>query len=161
MWYRRTLRTDMKKYSAFILAFLAVAVCTWVSCNKDNQKDIDQSLIEDYLENHGLTAESTSSGLHYIIIEPGNNEHPSASSTIDFIYTGKFLNDQVFDSSEGLVVTYPLNGLIEGFKEGIPLLGKGGRAKLLVPSHLGYGENPPSGIPLNAVLVFDVELVDF
>ena len=161
MWYRYTFRTGMKNFSGFIIAFLAVAVCTWVSCNKDDQKDIDQSLIEDYLENHGLTAESTSSGLHYIINNPGNSEHPISSSTIDFIYTGRFLNDQIFDSSEGLVVTYPLNGLIEGFQEGIPLLGKGGSAKLLVPSHLGYGENPPSGIPLNAVLVFDVELVYF
>ena len=151
----------MKKYPVLNLAFIAVAVSTFLACDKDNQKDIDRSLIEDYLENHSLIAESTSSGLHYIIVEPGNSERPASNSTIDFIYTGRFLNDQIFDTSEGLVVTYPLNGLIEGFKEGIPLIGKGGKIKLLVPSHLGYGDNPPQGIPSNAVLVFDVELVDF
>ena len=133
-------------------------------CSKDdNQRDIDAALIREYLEANNLDAQSTDSGLHYIIEEPGNNERPNISSTVRVIYTGRLLDGFQFDSSEGNVREFELARLIPGWQEGIPLFGKGGKGILIIPSHLGYGSTviPGSGIPPNSVLVFDMELVDF
>jgi FKBP-type peptidyl-prolyl cis-trans isomerase FkpA len=72
-------------------------------------------------------------------------------------YTGYFMDGKVFDES---VSTFSLRGVIAGWREGIPLFGKGGKGKLLIPSRLGYGSNPPPGIPKDAVLLFDIHLID-
>ena len=133
-------------------------------CGKDdNQREIDAGLIRDYIEANNLDAQSTESGLHYVIEEPGNNEHPDLSSTVRVIYTGRLLDGFQFDSSGGNVREFKLAQLIPGWQEGIPLFGKGGKGILIIPSHLGYGSTiiPGSGIPPNSVLVFDMELVDF
>jgi FKBP-type peptidyl-prolyl cis-trans isomerase len=68
-----------------------------------------------------------------------------------------------FDSSRdgGLPFKSSLGGLIEGWKEGIPYFGKGGKGKLLLPGSLGYGSSGSGSIPGNAVTIFDIELIDF
>ncbi|MDX1407827.1 MAG: FKBP-type peptidyl-prolyl cis-trans isomerase [Saprospiraceae bacterium] len=138
-----------------------LVVTLFLACGKDdNQREIDAHVIADWISERGLTAESTASGLHYLIDEPGNNEHPDVSSTIHIIYAGRLLDGFEFDASNG-VVEFPLNALIQGWQEGIPLFGKGGSGTLIIPSHLGYGSAPRTGIPPNSVLVFDIELVDF
>jgi len=62
---------------------------------------------------------------------------------------------------EGSLNDYSLSHLILGWQEGIQFIGKGGKIKLILPSVLGYGHNPPSGVRADAVLVFDIELKDF
>jgi FKBP-type peptidyl-prolyl cis-trans isomerase len=127
---------------------------------EDNLKDI-----EEYLTDNNLTAQSTSSGLHYIIDNPGSSDHPTLQNVVTVHYHGYLSNGDVFDSSidRGTPAEFPLTGVIQGWREGIPLFGKGGSGQLFIPSHLAYGENPPNGssIPKNAVLIFDVELIDF
>ncbi len=108
---------------------------------------------------NNLQAEKTSSGLYYIITLPGNNEHPSSSDNVHISYTGSLLNGNIFDSNPS--ATFPLGQLIEGMKEGIALLGKGGVATFFIPSELGYGGNSKPGIPANSVLIFDVTLIGF
>jgi FKBP-type peptidyl-prolyl cis-trans isomerase FkpA len=141
------------------LLFLFLLLLTFSSCTKDRQDDLDQALIDDYLANNGLTAQSTSSGLHYIILSEGNSERPDLSSTVIISYTGTLLNGSEFDSSP--YSTFNLNSLIEGWKEGIPYIGKGGQIILIVPSKLGYGEESLPDIPANSVLVFHIQLFDF
>lgn len=121
--------------------------------------ETDQELIEAYLQDNNLVAESTSSGLHYIIHAPGNNEFPDQDDHIRISYEGRLLNGNVFDESPD--ATFRLGDLIEGWREGIPLIGKGGSITLIIPSHLGYGDNAYPGIPANSVLVFDIVLFDF
>jgi len=121
----------------------------------DNEREI-----ENYLVGTNETATKTATGLHYIIEQEGDGEHPTIADDVTVTYTGYFTNGEVFDMSTD-PITFPLSGVIEGWQEGIPLLSRGGAGKLLIPSHLGYGGNPPNGIPENAVLVFDVELIDF
>jgi FKBP-type peptidyl-prolyl cis-trans isomerase FkpA len=124
------------------------------------QSDIEK--IKDYLNDRNLTAESTASGLHYIITAPGSGGHPSSSSTVTVNYTGKLLKDEkVFDQTNGTPATFPLQNLIEGWQEGIPLLQKGGKAMFFIPSALGYGPYGKGDIPANAPLIFDIELVGF
>ncbi|MFZ1677954.1 MAG: FKBP-type peptidyl-prolyl cis-trans isomerase [Saprospiraceae bacterium] len=137
-----------------------LSLCTFVlSCNKDDQGAQDEMLIKTYLTDNNLQAEKTSSGLYYIITLPGNTEHPSSSDNVHISYTGSLLNGNVFDSNPS--ATFPLGNLIEGMKEGISLLGKGGVATFYIPSGLGYGESPRQGIPANSVLIFDVTLIGF
>ena len=139
---------------------LAFSLITLWSCGKDEPSiDSTKQLIRDYIADNGLQADSTASGLFYVIEEPGNNEHPTIHDNVTIAYTGKLLNGHVFDSD--LSATFPLSGLIDGWKEGIPLFGKGGKGKLIIPPHLGYGNQQKGDIPANSVLVFDIQLFGF
>ena len=124
------------------------------------QKDIGK--IEDYLAKNNLTAESTASGLHYIITKEGTGGNPSLSSTVTVNYVGKLLkNENIFDQTNGSPATFPLKNLIQGWQEGIPLLKKGGKGTFFIPSALGYGPYGSGDIPANAPLIFEIELVNF
>ena len=145
------------KYSLWIC--LLLAAITLPGCDKEDQRAIDEALIQDFIEEHNLVTQTTPSGLHYIIDLPGSSEHPTINNNITFSYLGFLLNGDIFDLGDN--VTYPLSGLIEGFQEGIPLFGKGGGGTLIIPSHLAYGASPQPGIPANSVIVFEVSLIDF
>ena len=120
----------------------------------------DTEVIKEYLIDNNLTAEETSSGLHYIIEEPGiGDSNPTINSTVTVAYSGYFTNGQVFDSSDS--ISFPLSNVIPGWQEGIPLFKKQGSGKLLIPSILGYGSTGSGPIPGNTVLIFDIELKDF
>ncbi len=106
--------------------------------------------------------QTTPSGLYYVVVQPGTGDFPKPTDTVTVNYTGKLTNGTVFDSSEGRgPATFPLNGVIPGWTEGLQKINKGGKLKLYIPSALGYGEqgSPPT-IPGNATLEFDVELVE-
>ncbi len=107
-------------------------------------------------------AKTTESGLTYGIEAEGEGEHPTATDAVKVNYTGRHLNGEVFDSTDcGTPVTLNLQGVVPGFREGIMLLGKTGRATLYIPGKLAYGINgqPAAGIGPNEMLVFDVELL--
>ena len=153
-----------KKLATKLLLLFCVAVLI-IQCNKEDM-DIDkqnQQEIEDYIQENSLNALSTASGLYYVIEEPGSDDKPSLTDQVTVHYEGYLTNGQVFDSSyaRNMPSTFPLNGVIEGWQEGIPLFGKNGKGILLIPSKLGYGAFPPPGIPANAVLIFNVEVIDF
>jgi FKBP-type peptidyl-prolyl cis-trans isomerase len=106
----------------------------------------------------------TASGLEYIEVEAGTGEQAAAGKTVSVHYTGKFQDGKVFDSSvsRGEPIKFPLGAgrVIKGWDEGIALMKVGGKAQLVIPPHLAYGESGAGGvIPPNATLVFDVELV--
>ena len=150
------------RYLLFVFATLL-----FLSCEKgltdEQQLQADIKKIKDYLADHNLTAQSTASGLHYIITTPGTGGHPTLTSMVSVNYIGKLLkNENVFDQTTGTPRTFLLENLIEGWKEGIPLLQRGGKGTFFVPSALGYGPNGSGGdIPANAPLIFEIELVDF
>ncbi len=150
---------------------LSLSFILLLGCNKDDDSSLSaeeihrQNLetIQDYLDSEALTAQSTPSGLHYIIDEPGSGEErPSISSVVEVMYSGYFTNKSVFDAtSDGQTVEFALANVIQGWQEGLQLFKKGGSGTLLLPSSLGYGAFPPPGIPPNTVLIFDVTLVNF
>jgi peptidylprolyl isomerase len=106
----------------------------------------------------------TQSGLEYIEVEAGTGAQAEAGKTVSVHYTGKFQDGSVFDSSvsrgEPIEFKLGVGQVIKGWDEGIALMKVGGKAQLIIPPTLGYGEKGAGGvIPPNATLVFDVELV--
>ncbi len=103
------------------------------------------------------------SGLQYKVIKSGNGPTPGPNDTVKAHYKGTLLDGSVFDSSydRGEPATFPVNGVIPGWTEALQLMKVGDKWQLFIPSKLGYGETGAGGdIGPNAVLVFDVELLD-
>ena len=125
---------------------------------KDYREENEQE-IKDYIAKNDLTAVRTDSGLYYIIDEPGTGKQPTATSSVTVAYTGSFTSGKTFDQSTSAGATFPLNRVIQGWTEVIPLFKEGGSGTLLIPSHLGYGSTSIPGIPAGSVLIFDVKLI--
>ncbi|MBK8556430.1 MAG: FKBP-type peptidyl-prolyl cis-trans isomerase [Lewinellaceae bacterium] len=135
------------------------------SCKKElsaeEQLVIDIEKINQYLSDNNLMAQSTDSGLHYIITEEGSGGHPTLQSTVTVRYKGYFLDGLIFNDSGTQTITFKLSDLITGWQEGIPLLQKGGKGTFLLPSALAYGTAGKGSIGPNTVLIFEIELVNF
>lgn len=142
------------------------------------QLEKDDAIIKEYLEKNKLNAKKTASGLYYIIETEGTGENPKIGQTIAVNYKGQLLSGKVFDTSikaesekaglkqpgrtfEPLKFPVGQQQVIKGWDEGLMLFKKGGKGTLIIPSPLAYGERGAGAdIPANAVLRFDVELVD-
>ena len=142
---------------------VAVLLLFASSCTKENkQPEIDDQIIQKYLVDNQLDATRVGSGLYIITTKEGSGDSPTISNTVEVKYTGMLLNGRVFDQTDpDKTFTYELSGLILGWQIGIPLMKKGGKATLIVPSSLGYGKVQIGPIPANSVLIFDIELIDF
>jgi FKBP-type peptidyl-prolyl cis-trans isomerase len=103
----------------------------------------------------------TASGLQYKIVKEGGDK-PKASDAVTVHYRGKLIDGTEFDSSykRNEPTSFPLEGVIPGWTEGLQLVGKGGKAELYIPAELAYGKNAPPAIGPDQVLVFEVELID-
>jgi FKBP-type peptidyl-prolyl cis-trans isomerase FkpA len=108
-------------------------------------------------------AEKTASGLVYTALKPGTGASPKATDTVKVHYRGTLTNGTEFDSSykRGEPVEFPLNGVIPCWTEGVQKMKIGGKARLVCPSDIAYGDQgrPPT-IPGGATLVFEVELLE-
>ncbi len=120
---------------------------------------------EGYLEKAAKEtgAVKTASGLVFIPVKEGTGASPTAASTVKVNYEGKLVDGKVFDASakHGGPATFPLNGVIPCWTEGMQKLKVGGKARLICPSALAYGDRGAGGeIPPGATLDFEVELVE-
>lgn len=132
------------------------------SCDKETQSEIDEKLIQDYLAQHeDISALRHGSGLYYQVSKDGDlYNRPTAYSVVSVRYKGWLSNDSLFTDSKGGIQSMELSGLVTGWQYGLPLIGKGGKIKLIMPSALGYGTVAQEGIPANSITIFDVELVN-
>ena len=164
----------MKRFRMRHLLFIGAAMMMafFAACSKDNteaydplpqfNKDVDS--IKAYLKAKNLTAiQDTVSGIFYNISAPGNGVDTVKYSTtkVKVLYTGKLLNDVVFDATTGTTTReFTAGGVIVGWQFALTRITKGGKIRVYLPSYYGYGRQAQSGIPANSPLIFDIELVD-
>jgi len=105
---------------------------------------------------------TTASGLQYEVLEATIGQKPKATDTVRVHYEGTLIDGTVFDSSykRGESISFPLNGVIKGWTEGLQLMSVGSKYKLFIPYQLAYGEHGAgASIPPYAALIFTVELL--
>lgn len=103
------------------------------------------------------------SGLQYMVFTEGSGRKPKATDSVKCHYEGTLIDGTVFDSSyrRGEAATFPLNGVISGWTEGVQLMAEGAKYRFFIPYKLAYGERGAGqSIPPYAALVFDVELIE-
>jgi len=134
------------------------------SCKKfdaEEQANVDDSTILKFISDKGIVAQKHTSGVYYQILGTGaGNLAYTSNTTVSTKYTGRLLNGTVFDGTTSQPISFKLGQVIAGWQVGIPLIQKGGKIRLLIPSALAYGPDGQGPIPANAVLDFDIELID-
>ena len=107
--------------------------------------------------------QTTSSGLQYKVLQPGSGTPPKRTDTVSVNYTGRLLDGTEFDGTDkhgGQPASFPLNGVIPCWTEGLQQMEVGGKAKLYCPPNTAYGDAQAGPIPPGSLLVFDVELLE-
>ncbi|WP_067863090.1 FKBP-type peptidyl-prolyl cis-trans isomerase [Neptuniibacter marinus] len=118
-----------------------------------------------YLAENGKkkAVKTTKSGLQYEELTAGKGKKPTAEDIVKVHYRGTLIDGTEFDSSYARKepVSFPLNGVIPGWTEGLQLIKEGGKARLVIPSELAYGPGGMGGaIGPNETLIFEVELLE-
>lgn len=118
---------------------------------------------EKFLEQNRLRAgvTTTASGLQYEVLRDATGEKPGPTDSVTCHYRGTFLDGKTFDNSYDRIepITFPLNGVIPGWTEGLQLMSVGSKYKFFIPYKLGYGEFDMMSIPGGSTLIFEVELL--
>lgn len=150
-----------------ILIFSFVIMVGLSSCLKgDNfdpevQAEKDEAIIVKFLADKNISAVRHSSGVYYQILVPGDgNFSYNANTQVSAKYIGRLLTGAVFDQTSTEALTFKLGDVIMGWQIGVPLIKKGGKIRLFIPSGYGYGQQGQGPIPSNSVLDFDIELVN-
>ena len=100
---------------------------------------------------------TTDSGLQHKTLKEGDGPSPAATDTVTVNYKGTLIDGTEFDSGNG--ISFPLNGVIKGWTEGLQLMKVGGSTRFFIPSDLAYGPSGPPNIGPNSTLIFDVDLI--
>ena len=149
----------------FVIAGNQSLDCTINLYDVNNSLDFEDVFVKKYIQTNNLTGlTKTSTGLYYQIITPGTGIAPiTLSSTITAISKGKLTNGTVFDQNDSSkpIVGVLGSSFIPGWQEGLPLIKKGGKIRLIIPPSLGYGtKGNGAKIPPNSILDFDVEVTE-
>jgi FKBP-type peptidyl-prolyl cis-trans isomerase FkpA len=153
-----------KHYQSILLFLAAIALISLGSCDPAKKYEkAETEAIANYLStNSADTFKLETSGLYYRDVLVGTGRTPVINDTAHIVYTGKFLNGNVFDSNAGgadLIMVVGAGTYIAGLEEGITYMKEGGKATLLIPSKLAYGTTGQYNIPGYTALLFDIQLV--
>ena len=155
--------------------YTLLALCllgSFAACKKDADAEVydralyfgpDTIAIRAYVNANKIPATKMANGIFYQIIAPGTGSFNYTSvSNITVDYEGKLLNGTVFDTTSGSTArTFTLGGLVQGWQIGVPLIQKGGKIRLIMPSYYGYQNSTANaGIPANSPLDFTISLID-
>jgi peptidylprolyl isomerase len=172
MTYMKNLTTSLTAFRLFLLVLFGSAAFSTISCSDDVEKveikDVsgaDDQTIQKFLADSAITtAQKQPSGLYYVPLKTNPTAvRATVGKTVYVKYVGKLMDNRVFDSSGSAPFSFVLGrgSVIQGWEEGIALMHKGDKAKLLIPSALAYGaRGAGSSIPPYTVIRFDVELVE-
>lgn len=135
-------------------------VQTQMQKKAETQAQAGQKYLEEAAKK--ATVKKTESGLLYEVVKEGTGASPTENDTVVCHYKGTLVDGTEFDSSykRGQPAEFPVNGVIQGWTEALQMMKVGGKWKLYIPPNLAYGPQGRPGIPPNAVLVFEIELLD-
>lgn len=136
-----------------------------MEAERNTMRDEEGEKIAAYVQENNIDAIPTEMGMYVIVTEQGNGPKPVAGDNVKVHYTGMLLDGTKFDSSvdRGQPFEFVLGQgrVIRGWDEGIAMLNVGSKARLIIPSEMGYGERGAGrDIPPFSPLIFDVELID-
>ncbi len=137
--------------------FFLLSACK--TYNEADKSGFDER-IEAYVNKHKLALTRSDSGLYYRIDDPGTGEYIKFENVVDFTYKGSLLNGKVFDDRSQEPVSFKVSQLIGAWKEIMLNLKKGGKAYLIAPPQLAYGDRKLDDIPANSILIFELEVTD-
>lgn len=158
------LKTNFMKYLLLLLLPLLFLAS---GCGGDDVCDEELPSLDDFIAENNADddVQEGMEGLRYIIMNEGTGvDRPSPTATVTVNYQGVLTDGTPFDGTpeNGLSpIRFRLDNLIRGWQLGIPLVGRGGRLRLFVPSQLGYGAAGVGSICPNSDLIFDIDLVNF
>jgi FKBP-type peptidyl-prolyl cis-trans isomerase len=146
-------------------AFNAVEAFRTFEGSREKREAEEKNRLKKQLDEIATGYDETASGLRYKVLQKGDGKKPAKGSIVSVHYKGQLIDGTVFDSSykrkQPIDFSIGTGQVIAGWDEGIQLLQVGDKARLVIPSNLGYGANGAGGvIPPNATLIFDVELMD-
>lgn len=133
-------------------------------CKKDNydagkQLAEEEILIKEFLATNNINAKRDTSGVYYVISNPGSgNVNYTSNTNVRVKYKLRLLNGKEIPQTTE-PINFTLGSVIAGWQIGIPKIQPGGKIRLIIPSVWAYGRQAQSGIPANSVLDFDVELL--
>jgi len=152
----------MKKFLGFAVIILSLITACKKSDPYDAEKQLakDEALIKEFIAKNNIPAIRDTTGVYYVISEPGSgNVTYTANTSVRVKYKLRLLNGtEIPQTTEP--ISFTLGGVIAGWQIGIPKIQPGGKIRLLIPSVWAYGPNASGGIPANSVLDFDIELLN-
>lgn len=150
----------------FVLILLAIFALWYIAQQFMNSGKAKENLQmgQIFLDENKLAdgVQSTASGLQYEVLQAGTGStHPTATDRVKVHYHGTLIDGTVFDSSvdRGEPISFGLNQVIPGWTEGLQLMVEGEKARLFIPSNLGYGNRAAGKIKPGSTLIFEVELI--
>lgn len=156
----------MNSEPLFILgAFVALFLLFYLKGKYDLSKTLKEG--QAFLASNKMNPQvhTTQSGLQYQLLKPAKPRDQfmlaKADSTICVHYEGRLLDGTVVDKNEDKPVTFELEQMIAGWREGIQLMQIGEKTRFFIPNDLAYGERKVGNIPAGSALIFDIKLVDF
>ena len=168
---KNNLKTSLSTFLSLFILLVGIALLS--ACSKSDKTDpqstacavkaeykndssaTQRALMVAYCNNNGITYTIHPSGILYQIITPGDTAKPNLCTSLTMTYTGKLMTGIQFDKG---TITYPLKDLIVGWQIAVPLIGKGGKIKMVIPSSLAYGPNANGSIPANSPLYFEMNI---
>lgn len=151
----------MKKKNLLIL-FLGLAVVCIAGCKTYSDGDLKtfDEQIQSYITKEKLDSlERSESGMYYRILSEGDGDPILYTDLVSFKYTGSLLDGTVFDRQTE-PISFQVNELIGAWREIMSYLKPGGKAFLIAPPQLGYGDQNLDDIPANSILIFEIEVVE-
>ena len=148
---------------AILISCFSIFLSSCLDSNKDpvlsfeDQWKKDTTAIGVHLRSKNISALVDASGVRFVIDSLASGFPPKNNSTVSVTYTGRFLSGTVFDEGD---ITGLVSSFIGGFQVGLSLLPEGTKARLYVPSGYAYGTTGSTGVPANAILMFEIHLTD-
>ncbi len=142
------------------LTVLFCGLCLlFLSCFGGDNED-EYTEISNYVKQNGIVVKDTL-GVFVYVQDGGTGPKPEANNTLSLHYKGYYLDGIIFDKTNDTIpLSLKLSSAISGLQSGLSLFAKGGKGTIIIPSTKAYGDNPPFGVRKNAILVYDINIVE-